>query len=90
MLGVPSRSVTESGMMGGTLWRGGDISRRVKRMIEHKAGWERSVNWRRWSSLRSEERWSGQAEEQPRDKTGVLRGAGLDLPRHNRNSRDTS
>jgi hypothetical protein len=42
MLGVPSRSVVERGMMGGTLRRGGDIARRVKRrMIEVEGDCER-------------------------------------------------
>ncbi|KAJ0146874.1 Uncharacterized protein HZ326_10400 [Fusarium oxysporum f. sp. albedinis] len=42
MLGVPSRSVVERGMMGGTLRRGGDIARRVKRrMIEDEGDCER-------------------------------------------------
>lgn len=42
MLGVPSRSVVERGMMGGMLRRGGDIARRVKRrMIEDEGDCER-------------------------------------------------
>lgn len=41
MLGVPSRSVIERGMMGGTLRRGGDIARKVKgRMIEDEGDCE--------------------------------------------------